>query len=133
MAEKDFGLIHDRFSWDVEIDASRAQTVHGCQVFHASADSDPDPGPPEVLARSSSLSSYTRTFAAGTGENGLHSHDDDAIWMVLDGRAQFFAPADRLLGDLGEHGAVLVPAGTSYRFVCQGRTTLMRVAARAAG
>ncbi len=71
-----------------------------------------------------------RTFADGAGENGLHSHDDDAIWLVLAGRAEFHTFDDVLLGMANVGGGVLVPAGTAYRFVCHGRSTLMRVAAR---
>jgi mannose-6-phosphate isomerase-like protein (cupin superfamily) len=126
--EKDYGLIYDVVSWQRPIDTERASSVAGCQVF--SALGDPQPGGPQSLARTRALAIYERTFAEGGGENGLHSHDDDAIWMVASGSASFFTSSDQPLGEVATGGGILVPAGTAYRFVCHGTTTMRRVAAR---
>jgi hypothetical protein len=50
------------------------------------------------LARSSALSLYVRAFGDGGGEDGLHAHPDDAIWLVLQGHASFFGEGRRPLG-----------------------------------
>lgn len=128
MDEKDYGMIHDVFSWDRSLDADRVSMISGFQVFQG--DPDPVAGSPHVLARSPAIALYERNFAEGGGENGLHSHDDEAIWIVLSGRATFFAAGGSPLGDLGPGAGVLVPAGTSYRFACSEPTSMMRVAAK---
>ena len=71
---------------------------------------------------------YVRTFGEGGGEDGLHHHDDDALWFVY-AAGQRSVPRDGvLLSDVGAHEGVVVPAGTSYRFVCTEPATLARVA-----
>jgi mannose-6-phosphate isomerase-like protein (cupin superfamily) len=81
------------------------------------------------LARSSALSLYVRAFGDGGGEDGLHAHPDDAIWLVLQGHASFFGEGRRLLGELGPHEGILVPALATYRFRCRGETLIARFAA----
>ncbi|MCU1346141.1 MAG: hypothetical protein JWL70_2407 [Acidimicrobiia bacterium] len=128
MAERDYGLIYDTVSWELPLDADRSTAVGSCQVFRANP--DPQPGAPHALARTDVMAFYMRSFADGGGENGLHSHDDDAVWFVVNGHATFYASGEELLGELDSNDGVLVPAGKSYRFVCTGPTTLARVAAR---
>jgi mannose-6-phosphate isomerase-like protein (cupin superfamily) len=130
MAERNYGVIYDTVSWDLAIDQERTSTVAGCQVFRAAPDMYA--GGPHAMARTDNLALYTRTFNDGGGENGLHSHDDDAVWFVISGRATFHAEGGTLLGELHASDGLLVPAGTSYRFVCRGQTTLARVACRPA-
>jgi mannose-6-phosphate isomerase-like protein (cupin superfamily) len=127
MTEKYHGIIHDTVSWENDVDPTRAAATAGCQVFDASPDSTA--AGHRVLARSANLAAYMRTFADGAGENGLHSHDDDGIWMVVEGRATFHTADGVELGVADAAHGVLVPAGTPYRFVCSGLTTLVRVAA----
>jgi len=129
MAEKNYGEIYDTVSWERAMDQARTATVAGCQTFRATPDDEP--GGPHALARTDALAIYARTFADGGGENGLHSHPDDAAWVVVAGHASFYAEAGAVLGELFASDGLLVPSGTSYRFVCHGPTTLMRVAARA--
>ena len=81
------------------------------------------------LARSSALSLYVRAFGDGGGEDGLHAHPDDAIWLVLQGHASFFGEGRRPLGELGPHEGILVPALATYRFRCRGETLIARFAA----
>ena len=128
MTEKDYGLVPERTSWEQSIDEGRSMQVAGCQVVRAT---DVPPGGPKVLARTEQLAMYVRSFAAGGGEDGLHHHDDDALWLVLHGRVTFRSRDGVLLGDLGAHDGVVIPHGTSYRFVCNEPATLARVAARA--
>jgi mannose-6-phosphate isomerase-like protein (cupin superfamily) len=128
MTEKDYGLVPERISWGQPIDGERSMQVAGCHVGHAA---DVPAGGPQVLARTENLAMYVRTFGEGGGEDGLHHHDDDALWFVLRGRATFRSRDGVLLGDLGAHEGVVVPCGTSYRFVCTEPATLARVAARA--
>lgn len=128
VSEKNHGEVYDTVSWELALDEARTSTVAGCQTFRARPDASP--GGPHALARTEAMGLYARTFADGGGENGLHSHPDDAVWLVLSGHADFYAEASALLGSLGATDGLLVPAGTSYRFVCQGPTTLIRVAAR---
>jgi mannose-6-phosphate isomerase-like protein (cupin superfamily) len=128
MGEKNYGLIYDHVSWESVLDPERHTTIAGCQVFRGGPDQEP--GGPHALARTDSLALYLRSFADGGGENGLHSHDDDAIWLVVVGQATFYAEGGVLLGELETNDGLLVPAGTSYRFSCHGPTTMARVAAR---
>ncbi len=128
MTEKDYGLIPERISWEQGIDGERSMQVAGCHVVRAA---DVPRGGPQVLARTENLAMYVRTFGEGGGEDGLHHHDDDALWLVLRGRATFRSRDGALLGDLGAHEGVVVPSGTPYRFVCTEPATLARVAARA--
>jgi len=51
------------------------------------------------------------------GENNLHAHpNSDGFWLVLSGRARFYAEGDRLLGDLGPREGILMPRGYKYWF-----------------
>ena len=61
------------------------------------------------LARTTALSLYVRAFADGGGEDGLHAHPDDAIWLVLEGHASFFGENGRALGELGPRTACSCP------------------------
>ena len=75
------------------------------------------------------MSLYVRAFADGGGEDGLHAHPDDAIWLVLEGHVSFFGEGGRPLGELGPHQGILVPALASYRFRCTGASLLARFGA----
>jgi mannose-6-phosphate isomerase-like protein (cupin superfamily) len=51
------------------------------------------------------------------GENNLHYHtNSETCWMVLRGRARFYGPGGKLLGELGPHEGILIPGGSRYRF-----------------
>ncbi len=78
------------------------------------------------LARTTALSLYVRAFADGGGEDGLHAHPADAIWLVLEGHASFFGENGRALGELGPRDGMLVPALASYRFRCTGAHELVK-------
>jgi mannose-6-phosphate isomerase-like protein (cupin superfamily) len=51
------------------------------------------------------------------GENNLHYHTgSETTWMVLGGRARFYGPEDKLLGELGPLEGILIPGGARYWF-----------------
>jgi mannose-6-phosphate isomerase-like protein (cupin superfamily) len=125
--EKDYGVIPDRWAWELPLDTDATRELTPFQVFTATPPRDEEnPSRIRALARTTGLALYIRRFKDGGGENGLHAHTDDAIWMVLEGRATFFADGDRLLGELEPQGGILVPRLTRYRFVCTGPTLLAR-------
>lgn len=51
------------------------------------------------------------------GENNLHYHEGmDSFWMVLKGRAAFYGPGDKLIGEYGPNEGLLMPRGARYWF-----------------
>ena len=51
------------------------------------------------------------------GENNLHYHTGgDTVWLVLKGAARFYGVGDKLLGELGPQGGILLPGGSRYWF-----------------
>ncbi len=51
------------------------------------------------------------------GENNLHYHEGmDSFWMVLKGRAKFYGPGDRLIGECGPMEGLVTPRGARYWF-----------------
>jgi mannose-6-phosphate isomerase-like protein (cupin superfamily) len=51
------------------------------------------------------------------GENNLHYHTGgDTVWLVLKGGARFYGVGDKLLGELGPQGGILLPGGARYWF-----------------
>jgi mannose-6-phosphate isomerase-like protein (cupin superfamily) len=54
---------------------------------------------------------------AGGGETNLHAHTaEDAVWLVLSGRARFYTTNDELVGDLGPFEGLTIPRGAPYWF-----------------
>jgi len=51
------------------------------------------------------------------GENNLHYHTGgDTVWLVLKGGARFYGVGDKLLGEIGPQGGILLPGGSRYWF-----------------
>ena len=51
------------------------------------------------------------------GENNLHYHTGgDTVWLVLKGAARFYGVGDKLLGEFGPQGGILLPGGSRYWF-----------------
>lgn len=51
------------------------------------------------------------------GENNLHAHKGvDGFWMVLDGKARFYTSGDKVVAELEQQEAVLIPHGFRYWF-----------------
>jgi mannose-6-phosphate isomerase-like protein (cupin superfamily) len=70
---------------------------------------------------------------ANGGETNLHKHDDqDAAWIVLDGRAKFYTEGDRVVATIGKNEGLVIPRGTLYWFESEGDECLviLRVAAK---
>jgi mannose-6-phosphate isomerase-like protein (cupin superfamily) len=130
VSEKNYGVIADRLAWDVPLNPSATVELAPFQVFTAGAPEETEHDlRVRPLARSTALSLYVRAFADGGGEDGIHAHPDDAIWLVLEGHASFFGERGRPLGELGPHEGILVPALASYRFRCTGASLLARFGA----
>ena len=121
--EVDHGRIADDVAWSLALDEA-TKVVGAFQVIHARGEVG---GGPRAVARSGHMGMYVRGFADGKGENGLHSHPTDAIWIVLEGAATFHGMNETLLGELTAKEGILVPAGESYRFRCNGPSVLARI------
>jgi quercetin dioxygenase-like cupin family protein len=124
MSEKNFGHFPDRVAWDLPLTGDTSVLDGGFQVFTG--------GSPETkataLARTDGLGVYVGRFPAGGGENGIHSHPGDSIWLVLSGAASFYAEDSRLLGQLGPSDGIMVPDGAPYRFRCAEDSVILRFA-----
>ena len=130
MSETNYGVIADRLAWEMPLNATATIESPPFQIFTTTAPEESEHAlRVRPLARSTALSLYVRAFDDGGGEDGLHAHADDAIWLVLEGRASFFGENGRALGTLGPHEGILVPAFASYRFRCTGESLIARFAA----
>jgi mannose-6-phosphate isomerase-like protein (cupin superfamily) len=130
MSETNYGVIADRLAWDVPRNPSATVELPPFQVFTTAAPEEAEHAlRVRPLARAAALSLYVRAFGDGGGEDGLHAHPEDAIWLVLEGHASFFGENGRALGELGPHEGILVPALASYRFRCTGESLIARFAA----
>lgn len=88
-----------------------------------------NPGLP--LARGQQLSCYVRVFHRGEGERFLHAHDDEAAWLVLEGRAVFYDAHGARMADVSAMEGIFLAQGCAYQFECNAdRNLLIRVAAR---
>jgi mannose-6-phosphate isomerase-like protein (cupin superfamily) len=85
-----------------------------------------------MLAKTDILSCGVQVVASG-GETNLHAHmADDAIWLVLGGRARFYTTDDALVAELGKNEALLIPRGEPYWFesASDENLVIMRIAAK---
>ena len=123
--EKHYGHIPDRLTWEVALGGD--VTTHlGFQVF--TGHRTPESKRVEALARTPQLGLYRTRYRAGGGENGLHSHPGDSIWLVLAGSVRFYAEKSTLVADLGPGGGLMIPSGATYRFQCTEDSELVRFA-----
>lgn len=70
------------------------------------------------------------------GENNLHYHANvDLIYMVLEGRVQFYGVGDELLGDFGPLEGIKLPQYSRYWFtsVGEGEAVLLQMAGYPSG
>jgi mannose-6-phosphate isomerase-like protein (cupin superfamily) len=59
------------------------------------------------------------------GDNNLHSHTGmDGFWMVLKGRARWYGPGDKVLGEFGPHEGIVMPRNSQYWFESCGEEEL---------
>ena len=83
------------------------------------------------LAGTDILSCGVQVVASG-GETNLHAHNaQDAIWLVLDGKAKFYTTGDEVVAELGKHEALLIPKGELYWFesASEENLVILRIAA----
>ena len=68
------------------------------------------------LVKTDLISASVQVVATG-GETNLHNHPgDDAVWLVLAGRAKFYTDGDREVATLGPYDGLLIPRGARYWF-----------------
>lgn len=123
--EKHYGHIPDRKAWDIALGGD-VSTDLDFQVFTGGR--APEAKRVEALVRTPEVGLYRARYRAGGGENGLHSHPGDSIWMVLAGSVRFYAEKSRLIADLGPGGGVMIPSGATYRFQCTQDSEVVRFA-----
>lgn len=59
------------------------------------------------------------------GENNLHYHThSETTWFVLKGRAVFYGPEDKVIGDLSPMQGIVIPGGSRYKFCKMGEGDL---------
>jgi mannose-6-phosphate isomerase-like protein (cupin superfamily) len=88
-----------------------------------------------TLVKSDVLTAKFYVLGQG-GENNLHAHkNEDAFWMVMNGRARFYTTGDELVGEYGPSEGVMIPRGAPYWFESASEESLvaLRVAAVAPG
>jgi mannose-6-phosphate isomerase-like protein (cupin superfamily) len=79
----------------------------------------------EMLAETDNSTFRIHCYGPKGGENGLHAHtDEDHIFVVLQGEAQFF-DLDGPLPVLRKHQALMLPKGCFYSFSNEGTEPLV--------
>jgi len=68
------------------------------------------------LARTDLISAGVQVIASG-GETNLHAHGgEDAIWLVMQGKARFYTTGDEVVATLNQHEALVIPREVPYWF-----------------
>ena len=76
------------------------------------------------LCRTDILRAHVQVVREG-GENNLHAHTgNDGFWMVLAGRARFYAEGDVPLAELARNQGIAIPRGFKYWFESAGEEPL---------
>lgn len=74
-----------------------------------------------ALARAERLAIHSSSLEPGRGEVNLHSHDDEAVWVVLYGQVTYYGGEDdHELCTLRPSEGILIPQDTLYRYVNTG-------------
>ena len=121
-AEKDYGHIPDRVAWDLPLAAVTTIDSENFQVFRGSQLN----AKTSALSRTDELGMYAARYRAGGGENGLHSHPGDSIWLLVSGAATFWAKDSVVIAELQPLDGVMVPNDAKYRFMCTEDSVLLR-------
>lgn len=78
------------------------------------------------IAATEDMTIVLKTYAAD-GENELHAHtNEDHVFVVLKGRANFYGPKDEKKS-IGVHEGVLLPRGSFYWFKADGDEPLVMI------
>lgn len=77
--------------------------------------------PWRTLVRGERIALHASSLEPGKGEVNLHSHDDEAVWVVLHGEVTFYGGEDNHeLGVLRSNDGILIPRDAPYRYVNTG-------------
>ena len=77
-----------------------------------------------VLAASEHLTVRLKMYASG-GENNIHAHpNEDHVFIILQGSAEFHDP-DGVLARVGPYEGVMLPKGSRYNFTCTSKEPLV--------
>ena len=69
------------------------------------------------LANSDLFRTRIVVLKPGEGENNLHFHTkSDSFWMVISGKARFYGPEDKLIGEFGPMQGTNTPRFARYWF-----------------
>src|SRR6185312_11132383 len=81
----------------------------------------------DLLAKTDTTTFHIHCYGPKGGENGLHAHvDEDHIFVVLQGEAQFF-DIDGALPVLRKNQALQLPKGCFYSFSNEGTEPLVMI------
>ena len=73
--------------------------------------------PWQVLVKGDHIGLHVSCLEPERGEVNLHSHDDEAIWVVLHGEVAFYGwEDDRLIGVLRSDDGIVIPKDAHYRY-----------------
>ena len=87
----------------------------------------------DLVSSTDNMRVHIKVYASG-GENGLHNHtDEDHFHLVLQGSACFYGPRGEQV-NCGQYEAIMLPAGSFYRFnaTSEEPLILLRVGCKAA-
>jgi quercetin dioxygenase-like cupin family protein len=88
------------------------------------------------VAQTDILSIGVQSLGAKGGETNLHAHaDQDATWLVMNGKVRFYTEGDQEVATLGQYEGLVIPRGTLYWFESASDEPLviMRIAAKHPG
>jgi mannose-6-phosphate isomerase-like protein (cupin superfamily) len=81
----------------------------------------------DLLAKTDGVTFHLHCYGPKGGENGLHAHvDEDHIFVILQGEAQFF-DVDGALPPLRKNQALVLPKGSFYSFSNEGNEPLVMI------
>jgi uncharacterized RmlC-like cupin family protein len=89
------------------------------QAFKCELPDDDFQGRPKKTARivGSKLLGMGLQVVLNGGETNRHAHNNqDAIWLVLEGRARFYGATDEDVFEAGPHEGVFIPMASPYWF-----------------
>ena len=98
---------------------AKEQTVE-MHAFRCELPDDDFHGRPKKTARivdGSGLLGMGLQVVLEGGETNHHSHNNqDAIWLVLEGKARFYGATDEDVFEVGQHEGVFIPMASPYWF-----------------
>src|SRR3979490_1013367 len=81
----------------------------------------------DLLAGTDHMAFHIHCYGPKGGENGLHAHvDEDHLFVVLQGEAQFFG-LDGALPVVKKNQALMLPKGCFYSFSNEGTESLVMI------